>query len=381
MPGSTGNKEVHLIGLDARLYAGNYTGIGIYTRNLIDGIAAADTKNSYILYSDRPLEAPGPNFRACEIPFSKRIVWSQLILPFSARSHHLDLFHATANHEMPMMINCPSVVTVHDLIPVLFPKTVPPRHRLIFRTFIGPAIRRAKKVITDSEFVKKSLISRFGLPAAKLMTIPLAHDPVFSAPVTPVAIENVRHRYGLKEKYVLYVGAMEPRKNIPALISAFAAISAQKMDWQLVIAGGGGWYKEKTMTAARASGLGERLVFTGFVDPGDLPSLYQGASIFVYPSIYEGFGLPVLEAMASGTPVLVSSPSALEEIAGDAGMTFNVDDADDLGRKLSMLMQDEDERVRMSGSGIRRAALYSWKRCARETLAVYETVLEGEGAR
>lgn len=377
MPSGSQLSKVKTIGIDARLYSGNYTGIGTYTRSLVDNMAGLDRRNKYVLYTDHHFKRPGNNFAVINIPFPNRTIWTQLLLPAKARSHHLDLFHATANHELPLLLQCPFVVTVHDLIPVLFPKTVTPRHRMIFRSFIKPAVKRSKAVITDSEFVRKDLISRFGLTERQVFTIPLAYDPSFTADLPDDSVDRIKRKHGLRGRYILYVGALEPRKNIPSLVSAFKkALSLPGLeDWQLVLAGGSGWYKEQILNAAASSGLVDRLVMTGFIIPEELPALYRGADLFVYPSIYEGFGLPVLEAMASGTAVLVSSPSALEELAGPAGTTFRLDDPDDLNKKLVLLMEDGGLRRSMAEAGIERASLYSWDRCARETHAVYENIL------
>ena len=366
-----------VIGLDARLYAGDYTGIGIYTRGLVNSLARLDPGREYILFTDRAARSPADNFRVVRFGVRKRIVWSQLFLPLRAEARRLDLFHATANYELPLLMRCPAVVTVHDLIPLIYPETVPFRHRKFFGTFIGPAIRKAAAVITDSEFVSKSLVDRFGLPGRKAVTIPLAHDPSFEKPASPASREHVRVKYGLEGKFVLYVGAVEPRKNIPALISAFAQVSADPglSGWHLVLAGGGGWQKEETLRAARESGLGSRLVLTGFVPDEDLPALYQEASLFVYPSVYEGFGLPVLEAMASGTPVLVSSPTALEELTGRAGATFRLDDPGGLPRALLELMKDDGRLAALAEAGKKRAAGFRWEKTAEKTLEVYRRVL------
>ncbi len=368
-----------IIGLDARLYAGNYTGMGVYTRGLIDGLARLDRANRYLLFTDRATASPADNFTVVRVPGAKRILWTQVLLPLAARRLELDLFHAVANHELPLPLRVPFVLTVHDLIPILFPSTVSRRHRLLFRTFIGAAIRRSSRVITDSAFVRDSLIDRFGLDPGKVTAIPLAADPSFGRPAGPEAVSRLRRKLGLAGDYVLYVGATEPRKNIPALVAAFGRAAARPAlaGWRLVLAGTGGWRREEIARAAREVGLGDRLVVTGFVPAEDLPALYQAASLFVFPSIYEGFGLPVLEAMAGGTPVLVSEPSALTELTGDAGLTFDLRRRGDLDDKLALLMKDAALRARLSTAGRERAALFSWERCARETLAVYRAVLSG----
>ncbi len=369
-----------VIGIDARLYAGDYTGIGTYTRALIDRLAALDHRNRYLLFTDRRMESPAANFEVARIPVRQRVIWTHLCLPLDPRAWKLDLYHAVANHELPILLPGIFVLTVHDLIPLLYPETVPRRHRFLFGTFIRPAVRRAAAIITDCRLVKQSLVERFGLDPARIHPIPLACDPVFATPVPPEEVERVRRTYRLGERCLLYVGALEPRKNIPSLIDAFTRVAARPEfgEWRLALAGGGGWGRREVTRRAAAAGLAERIILPGFIAPRDLPALYRAADLFVYPSLYEGFGLPVLEAMAAGVPVLVSAPTALQEVAGPAGATFRLDDPGDLERQLTRLMGDAPLRASLAAAGLERAASFSWERCARETLAVYESVL-GDG--
>jgi glycosyltransferase involved in cell wall biosynthesis len=365
------------IGIDGRLYRGNHTGIGVYTRHLVDHLARLDPEGNYVLFTDRPQPPPDGPFRVVSLPLRKRALWTQLLLPGSLAAHGIRLFHAVANHDAPVVRPCPVVVTVHDLIPLIHPETVSRRHRSLFSLFIGRAVRGAAAVIADSEFVRASILDRFAIPPERVRVVPLACDAAFHRLEEPAETERIAASYRLRRPYVLYVGAFEPRKNVGDLVGAFARAAERPefADWQLVLAGGGGWGREEVLAAVAAAGLGDRIRVIGLVPPEDLPSLYRGASLFVYPSRYEGFGLPVLEAMAAGVPVLVSAPSALTELTGPAGATFRLDLAGDLEARLARLLADGGERDRLAAAGRERAAAFSWERCARETLAIYREVL------
>ncbi len=365
------------VGIDGRLYQGNHTGIGVYTRHLVDHLGRLDPDGEHVLFTDRPVSPPPPAFRVVTLPLRKRAVWTQLLLPGALAANRVGLYHAVANHDAPVVRPCPLVVTVHDLIPLLHPGTVSRRHRALFSLFIGMTVRGAAAVITDSAFVRESILERFALPAGRVRVIPLACDAAFHRPEDPSETSRIAGSYRLGRPYVLYVGAFEPRKNVGQLVGAFARLAGRPecADWQLVLAGGGGWGRDEVLAAVATAGLDDRLRVIAPVPPGDLPALYRGASLFVCPSRYEGFGLPVLEAMAAGVPVLVSAPSALTELAGPAGATFRLDRPADLEEQLGRLMDDAGERRRLAAAGRERAAAFSWERCARETLAVYREVL------
>jgi glycosyltransferase involved in cell wall biosynthesis len=365
-----------VVGLDARLYPGNHTGIGVYTRGLVDGLAALPEDLELVLYTHRPFPPPTASSRVVALPCRTRAVWTQFVLPPALPGRGLSLFHATANHEAPLAATLPLVVTVHDLIPLSHPEAVSPRHRLFFGTLIGPALRRARRIIAVSRWVRRTLLERFDLPEEKVQVVAEGWDPLFAAPVSTGRVEELRRRWGIRGRVVLYVGSFEPRKNIPTLLRAFgAARRAAGEDWRLVLGGGGGWGEERTKEAVARCGAEAGIVLTGFVPPEDLPALYRMADLFVLPSLEEGFGLPVVEAMAAGVPVLVSSPSALEELPGPAGSSFSLHDPDDLARQLTRYLTDESFRREKAAQAAVRARSFSWERTARETLAVYRDAL------
>ena len=265
------------------------------------------------------------------------------------------------------------VVTVHDLSVVRFPETHPPARVEQFERLLADSVSRAAQVITDTEMVRSEVIDHFSLPPDKVTAVPLGVEPAF-APFAAEILRPALSKWGLEPGcYGLCVATFEPRKRIAELIRAWRALPLEiRNRVPLVIAGGSGWRNEELMEAVAKAGEEGWLHNLGFVSQDDLPNLYAGAALFVYPSIYEGFGLPPLEAMASGTPVLASNRTCLAEVCGDAARYFDPDDCEGTARLIESSLSDqawlESARVR----GLERARSYSWERCVDGTVAVYE---------
>jgi glycosyltransferase involved in cell wall biosynthesis len=263
------------------------------------------------------------------------------------------------------------VTTVHDLIPLRLPRLVPWRHRWAVRALLGSALRRARQVIAVSEATRGELLARYRLPADRVRVVPEAAAARFTPPSAGVLAE-ARARHGLEAPYVLFVGLLEPKKNLPALLDAVARLRRAGA-WgptQLVLAGAPGWGTEGLAAAAHRLGLDGTVRFLGAVADADLPALYGGALAFAFPSLWEGFGLPVLEAMASGTPVVASRRGALPEVTGGAALLVEPE-ASPLAEALGSLLADRALRERLRAAGLARAAFFSWERTATETLSVY----------
>jgi alpha-1,3-rhamnosyl/mannosyltransferase len=274
---------------------------------------------------------------------------------------------------MPYRPGVPTVLTCYDVIPLLFPACFSARQRLIFRVAHHLALRAASVVLAISRTTRDDLVQHFAINAARVVVTPLAADEHFG-PQPPERIEAVRRTYRLPEKYVLYVGSNKPHKNLVALVKAWAALGSPAHDTWLVIAGH--WdarYPEAQQVAAQLRG-GERIIFAGPVAEDDLPALYSGALCFVFPSLYEGFGLPVLEAMACGTPVACSGVSSLPEIAGDAALLFDPVRVESIVEALARLMKDADQRADLRARGLRQASRFSWQQTARQTWETYLTL-------
>ena len=272
----------------------------------------------------------------------------------------------------------PTVVTIHDLSILHYPETHP-RDRVAFMTRrLGESIRRADCVISDSEYGRQEILAEYNLPSEKVVSVLLAAGSVFS-PVAADRLPGLLAPFGLQPgQYILSVGTLEPRKNLTTAIKAYARLPETiRQEMPFVIAGMKGWRTDgldKEVAALIEKGQIRRL---GYVPDEALPALYSGARAFVYPSLYEGFGLPPLEAMACGAPVIVSNRSSLPEVVGDAGLQIDALDVDGLAQAMSQVIEDDALRASLRQRGMERAKGFSWRRCAEETLAVYRKVVTG----
>jgi len=265
------------------------------------------------------------------------------------------------------------VLTVYDLTTSFFPQNFVLKHRIVFGSFVPLSIRKADHIVAISESTKRDIVEHFKIPDDRITVVHGAAEDRFRRPADPARLAAVREKYRLPERYILFVGVIEPRKNVPGLLEAFASI-AQRIPHHLVVAGGLGWKYDSVFTTVRRLGLGERVVFPGFIADEDLVPLYQGAELFVYPSFYEGFGLPVLEAMSCGVPVVTSNLSSLPEVTGNAAELVDPQDIGQIAEAMHRVLTDEVRRRRMVQEGMARAADYSWDAAARTLLGVYRSV-------
>ncbi len=358
------------IAIDARLWAEPRSGIGRYTRSLTEHLLRLAPEERWILYVDRPPgpSAPGAEIRCLATP--RRLLWSLWHASRDLRRRPVDVFHGVTGFELPPRGTGALVTTVHDLVPLQLPGLVPARHRWAVRCLLGGALRRASRIIAVSESTRAELLARYRLPPARVTVVPEAAAAHF-APPAPAALAAVKTRYGLARPYVLFVGFLEPKKNLGVLLQAVARLH-RRGAWgstELVVAGAPGWGPDPARQA-RALGLDGLVRFVGPVPDADLPALYGGATAFAFPSLWEGFGLPVLEAMAAGAPVVASDRGALPEVT--AGAALHVDPTPEpLAEALGQVLADAALRDRLRAAGLARAAEFSWERTARETLAVY----------
>jgi glycosyltransferase involved in cell wall biosynthesis len=365
-----------LIGIDAsRALRTPRTGTENYSLYLIRALAALDTPHRWRLYADRPppaglIEGEGVEWRV--IPFPR--LWTHLRLAWEVVQHPPDVLFVPA-HVVPAARRCPAVVTVHDLGYLYHAAAHRPLDRAYLRISTAWNARTARVVLADSEATRRDLIAHTGCDPAKIVVAyPAGAEGL--APVTdPLRLAQAQARYGAGARYWLYVGTLQPRKNLETLVRAFARLcheGAWPPDVRLVLAGKAGWYHERIAAAAQASGVAERIVFPGYVAPEDLAALLSGALGFVLPSWYEGFGLPVQEAMACGAPVICSNVSSLPEVAGEAALLFDPGDVDALAAALARLWRDLDLRQELARRGPAQAARFTWERCAETALAALE---------
>jgi len=303
----------------------------------------------------------------------------------------VDLFHAT-EHLLPRFSSVRTVFTLHDLIFLFHPETHKPLNRWFLTLMMPRFLRVADAVIAVSECTKRDAIRFYGIPEEKITVIYEGVNPRFR-PADPEAIAAVRARYSLPEHFILYVGTIEPRKNLAALLEAFHHLLATcslrpapcdllpaTCDLRLVIVGKRGWLYEGFFHRLRELGLEDRVIFTGYVPDEDLPAIYSAADLFVFPSLYEGFGLPVLEAMACGTPVVCSDTSSLPEVAGDTALLVDPTDVRALAAAMERALTDEHLRAEIRARGLGRAGHFTWEKAARGTLEVYLRVMRGASA-
>jgi glycosyltransferase involved in cell wall biosynthesis len=375
-----------LVGLDAHLLSltQNYRGAGIngYIYQLLRYLPATGAPLEYIVYLYDRAFVPPAGLSVARSRWDtrnpwRRIMWEQTRL--AVESRRLDLLHGLA-YAVPLVAACPTVVTVHDLSFLRFPAAFRRFNRIYLSWMTRVATRRAARVIAVSESTRQDVIRLCGVPAERVTVIPNGVSPDF-CPADAAEVAAFRATKGLPDRYILYLGTLEPRKNLARLIDAYAAWLAAApvacKGVRLVIAGGKGWFYEQIFARVQALGLAEAVLFPGFIPADELPWWYRAAALFVYPSLYEGFGLPVLEAIACGIPAITSTASSLPEVAGDAALLVDPDDTAGLASAMGRVMEDPATASRLAAAGPRQAAHFSWPRAAQETAALYQSVLRG----
>ncbi|MEQ1909408.1 MAG: glycosyltransferase family 1 protein [Vicinamibacterales bacterium] len=355
------------------------TGVGYYTEHLLRATAAQCGGDEITVISNRPIEtaSPLPAHVRHLVTFRRlpRFLWLQTQAPRLVRRIHADIVHFT-NGMLPAASSVPTVVTIHDMSLTLFPRFHPTRRVLLNRPFVNLAARRADAIITVSETAKRDIVRLYGIDGARVHVVYEAAAPSFRVIHDPCELRRVRERYGLTDRFLLYVGTIEPRKNLPTLIEAFARRRvAGDLPHQLVCVGPYGWLSQDIETLIDTLHVRDAITFTGYVPFEDLPAIYNLAELFVFPSVYEGFGLPVVEAMACGTPVLTGHVAALSEVAGGAAEEVASLDVESLGDAIVALTRDRARREERARLGLERAHTFSWSRAASETLKVYRAAV------
>jgi glycosyltransferase involved in cell wall biosynthesis len=379
-----------LIGVDAsRVARALRTGTEAYSLHLIRALIEVGCDHQFRLYTPAPLSAdlehepaciapPGGQVNSCYevrvIPFPR--LWTHLRLAWEVRRHPPDVLFVPA-HVMPLACPVPSVVTVHDLGYLFYPEA----HRPFDRWYLGWTTRRharqAACVIADSEATRADLIRHYQTDPERIVTVYPGRDESLTRVDAPEAISAAKTRYAIDGDYLLYLGTLQPRKNLVRLVEAFARLQPLTADLRLVLGGKKGWLYDDLFARVEALGLEDCVLFTGYVADDDKASLLSGALALVYPSLYEGFGLPVLEAMACGTPVLTSNVSSLPEVVGDAALLVDPLDVDVIAviaEGMSRLITDDELRVTLVEKGYAQVRKFSWAHAAREVLQVLEAV-------
>ena len=372
------------VGINAHLLSRSRSyraaGISRHIGNLIDHLSGVDDAHRYTVFvgpDGKPPDATAERHISystsrlhTERP-STRILWEQIVAPFELHRLNVDVLHAPA-YVAPQATTCPTVVTVHDLSFERLPHLFNRHNRWYLSSMTRASVRRARRIIAVSESTRRELVELLGVPERLIHVIPNGVESVFH-PIDEEQISRFRTERGLPDRFILFLGTLEPRKNVRTLLRAFARLRRERgIDHTLVLAGAKGWLYESIFDETRTLGLEESVLFPGFVPFDDQPLWYNASTVFAYPSLYEGFGMPPLEAMACGTPVVCSDTTSLPEVVGDAGLTVPPMDDIALAEALWHVLDRPAEAARMRIAGLTRAKDFDWASIARATVAVYD---------
>jgi len=382
-----GNDPSLHIAIDAHSVGAQLAGNESYAVNLIEALAEIDQTNRYTLYVTKPAAIDRfanrwPNFKVRQTLPHTPFVRIPLTLSTELRRRPVDVLHV--QFTAPPFAPCPVITTIHDLSFEHLPETFKRRSRAQLRLTVRRTARKAALILTLSEFSRRDIIETYAIDPQRVIVTPASAPKHFTPVADGTRLEAMRARYGIGANYLLSLGSIQPRKNLKRLIEAFISLrKARPADElpQLVIAGKRGWLNDDVFRAAQQDGLNEAVKFIGYVPEEDLPALYSGAICFVYPSYFEGFGLPVLEAMQCGAPVIAGNQTSLPEVAGDAALLFDPFDTRALGEAIARVIDQPDYRAELRAQGLKRAAGFSWIATAQLTLAAYQLAAASRAAQ
>lgn len=369
------------IGIDFHVAGGIYQGVRTYLANLIEAMLKVENEFAYFIYAKNPKELSYWKENNSDVTLKKLPSASgrfNLLMgfPLCVIRDKLSLFHS--QYVLPPFIPCKSVLTIHDILFESHPEFFPEFHRRLLKFFIPFSAKRADRIISVSEFTKKQIMKYYRVPEEKITVIYEGASDKFLPIRDKELIKPVLEKYGIKKRYILFVGRVEPRKNIVGLLNAFVYIKNKGMkDFCLVIVGNQDkiFQEKELFDQIKELQLDSDVIFTGGVSDEDLPVLYNEAEVLVYPAFAEGFGLPVLEAMACGTPVVTSNTTSLPEVTGDAAILVNPYSSEEIGQALEKILNDDSLRRELALRGLQRAKKFSWQDAAKKTIEVYKEVL------
>ena len=372
------------VGINAHLLSGEAgyrrAGIHQYIVQVLRHLPWEEGEPTYVVFTQQKnLFEDVPGITAVSSRLSTqnrllRIFWEQIIWPWQARQLGVGLMHSMA-FVTPLFSACPAVITVYDLSFYHFPERFPALQRFYLSSQTRRSCQRARRIITISESSRQDVHHIFGVPLSRIDVVVPGVDAVYR-PLPTAEVVAFREKHGLN-RFVLHVGTLQPRKNIPVLIQAVANLMAglDDPDLKLVLVGGKGWLYEDIFHQVQALGLAERVVFTGYVPDNELPLWYNAAELLVFPSLYEGFGLPVVEAMACGTPVIAANSSSIPEAVGEAGLLFEPNDVETLVNQMTAVLTDTTLQHKLRQQGLAHAQTFSWERAGQETAVVYQRAM------
>ena len=362
------------IGIDAREFLpGQMTGIGRYLWHFLQYATASNYPHEYVLFCNQKTHIPFdlPKLKSVIITENITPIWDQVLLPLNIAKEKIDVF-LTPYFKAPFFLPSNTVLIINDLIPLLFPEELRLFKRIYFRFVCGMAARRAKRIITISVNSRDDIVKYLRLPADKIEIVHLGVEKRFMSP--DIRIEEIRRKYALPQKFILYLGNLSPHKNVQGLIKSYAVLPVNlRKQYKLVLgASKSGKYFSYIEKVIREMELAQDVLFTGFIEDKDLPAVYHMSSLFAYPSLYEGFGLPPLEAMAGGCPVVSSNTSSMPEVLGDAALFFNPYHVEEISQAIRHMLDDENLRNKFRQKGLERAKLFTPEKMASETLGVFK---------
>jgi glycosyltransferase involved in cell wall biosynthesis len=374
------------IAIDAHSVGTQLAGNETYAANLIEALADIDQSNQYTLYVTRQSAVDRfanrwPNFQVKRTLPHAPLVRIPLTLSRELRRHPVDLLHV--QYTAPPLAPCPVIATIHDLSFEHLPETFKKRSWMQLRVTVRQTARRAAHIITISEHSKQDIANTYGIERDRITVTPLAAPANVTRLTDAARIRTVRAKYGIARDYILSLGSLQPRKNLVRLIEAYSILRSERRETsfpQLVIAGKRGWLDQETIRAAEQNAFAGEIVFTGYVADEDLAAIYSGAVCFVYPSYFEGFGLPVVEAMQCGVPIVASNVTSLPEVVADAGLLVNPFDSRALAKAIASLVDDGDFRAELAAKGRDRARAFTWKKTAELTLEVYKLAFRNQAS-
>lgn len=368
------------IGIYTLITPGPHTGVGRQLYGLLAGLQEIDQNNEYLLYANNhlPLPIQAANFLPYPLPVHPQArlqnhLFTAFGLPLLVARHGLDVLHIP--NTMPLLFSPqPTITTIYDLTEFALPQRVYEKGRHRYRRLANRlAVRRASAVITTSANTKSDLVRYLGVDPAKVHVIypGIDHDHFRPLTINPAQRAHLARAYCLPNRYLLYVGKIQPRKNLVRLLQAFHRLRRAHPDLRLVLAGARGWMGQEIGKTIEALNLADVVHFTGSVSDEELPMLYNLAEMLVFPSLYEGFGFPLVEAMACGLPAVTAATSSLGEVAGDVALCVDPTSVGEIAAAVDTLLRDTDRREMLRQKGLARAQRFSWSQCAAETLACY----------
>jgi glycosyltransferase involved in cell wall biosynthesis len=367
------------IAIDAHTVGTQLAGNVTYITNMIEQLAALDHQNQYTLYVTRSdalemYDGRWPNFEARQILAHKSRIM-RFLFSFNAqlRLHPADIFFVQFN--APPFTPCKIVTSIHDLSFEHLPETFKWRSHTQMKITIRRTARNAAHIVTCSEYSRQDIIDTYKIPPERITTIPLAAAEWFRPVTNEQELSRIKLKYDLPGDFILGVGSVQPRKNLVRLIEAYSMLSDKRDLPPLILVGKKAWLFEDSLKAAVEHGVEDKVRFTDFVPDGDLPALYTLSTCFVYPSFFEGFGIPPLEAMQCGSPVIAGDRTSLPEVVGDAGILVDPFDVTSIAEAIDRMLTDSELRAGFREKGFKRAKLFSWARAARETLDIFEKVM------